>query len=299
MKYATLIVLVFHSFVHALDFRVASYNVENLFDLTNNGTEYEEYIPNTKYWHQKAYTNKLENIKRVLIDLDAEIVSLQEIESQEALNDLLKLLPKYKYSQFIKKKNSAIGLALISKYKINSYKTITVDNSNDRERDILKTNILIDNKEIIIYTNHWRSKRSKENYRILYAKALLDEIKLNTKDLDYIIIGDLNSNYNEFQTFKREKKLNNTYNITGINHVLNTTLHGNFINKQTIQIYNEIVHYNTWLDLELKNRFSSIYRKANTTPDNILLSKALFDTKNITYKDNSLEVFKPIYLFNN
>ena len=30
-------------------FKIASYNVENLFDLTKDGTEYTEYIPNTGY----------------------------------------------------------------------------------------------------------------------------------------------------------------------------------------------------------------------------------------------------------
>jgi len=43
--------------------KIASYNVENLFDLYKSGYEYKEYIPNTKSnWNQKTYKIKLKNI---------------------------------------------------------------------------------------------------------------------------------------------------------------------------------------------------------------------------------------------
>ena len=50
------------STVNALNFTVVSYNVENLFDLKNDGTEYEEYLPNSKYWNKKTLEIKLTNI---------------------------------------------------------------------------------------------------------------------------------------------------------------------------------------------------------------------------------------------
>ncbi|HIO71337.1 MAG TPA: hypothetical protein EYG60_05330, partial [Campylobacterales bacterium] len=47
--------------------RVANYNVENLFDLKYDGTEYREYIPNTPAgWNEKTYLAKLNNIARVI-----------------------------------------------------------------------------------------------------------------------------------------------------------------------------------------------------------------------------------------
>jgi hypothetical protein len=45
--------------IEAKTFKVASYNVENLFDLTRNGTEYTEYIPNTGY----SWTKNIAGIK--------------------------------------------------------------------------------------------------------------------------------------------------------------------------------------------------------------------------------------------
>jgi len=51
----------------AKDFRVASYNVENLFDLQRSGSEYSEYIPYTKYgWNKRAFSIKVNNIAHAI-----------------------------------------------------------------------------------------------------------------------------------------------------------------------------------------------------------------------------------------
>jgi len=53
----------------AQDFKIASYNVENIFDLKYDGTEYKEYIPNTNTnWNKKTYTIKLKNISKVTVN---------------------------------------------------------------------------------------------------------------------------------------------------------------------------------------------------------------------------------------
>ena len=74
----------------ATTIKIASYNVENLFDLYRSGQEYTEYIPFTRsQWNRKNFSIKIEHIARVIYDLDADIIALQEIESKEALNALL------------------------------------------------------------------------------------------------------------------------------------------------------------------------------------------------------------------
>ena len=46
---------------------IATYNVENLFDLKKSGFEYDEYIPNgVSEWNQKNYDIKLKNISKVI-----------------------------------------------------------------------------------------------------------------------------------------------------------------------------------------------------------------------------------------
>ncbi|RLA83523.1 MAG: endonuclease [Epsilonproteobacteria bacterium] len=280
------------------DFTVASYNTENLFDLKDNGTEYKEYKPNTKTWNEKAFYTKIKNISKTINHLNADILALQEIESKLALKKLQKKSSKYKYSKFIKKETASIGVAILSKYPIKKFKSIEVDNRDIYARDILKTSIIIEGKELIIYINHWRSKRASESKRIIYATALKRDIDNLPLDTDYIIVGDLNSDYDEYLSFKYNRKLNDSYGITGINQILNTTINSNFILKNNINNFDDIVHYNLWLDIDKKNRFSSKFRGDNNTPDHIIISKGLLDSQNISYVDNSFKVFKPKYLYN-
>jgi len=284
--------------LYALDFKVASYNVENFFDLHYDKTEYKEYKPNTKSWNKNAYTRKLQNISKVIQDLDADILALQEIESQRVLDAIVEKNPYYKYTKFLKNKNSAIGLALLSKFPIVKSDNVIVDKYDKYARDILKVTVSIENKPLLLYVNHWRSKKAKESQRIKYALALKKNIEKLDEFEDYIILGDLNSNYNEYQTFKYDKKLNDTFNITGINQILNTTTDENFIHKNTLFQYDFKVHFNTWLEVESYNRFSAKFKQHNNTPDNIILSKGLFDNRNISYINKSFNVFKPKYLYN-
>jgi len=207
---------------------------------------------------EKALNTKLNNITRVIKDIDADIISLQEIESKKALSLLLEKLKKYKHSYFLKNKNSAIGLAILSKFPIIKNQRIKINNFNKHSRPILKSTISINNHKLIVYTNHWKSKRSAESTRIPYAQSLIKDINKLNKDDDYIILGDLNSNYDEYLTFKNDRRLNDTQGITGINQVLNTSINENLIKKS--DIINEFnIHYNLWNELDINDRKSSIY----------------------------------------
>ncbi len=278
--------------VNALTFTVATYNVENLFDLKYQGNEYKEFIPNTKKWNSQKLNKKLNDISNIINSLDLDIVALQEIESKEALTLLLDKLPQYKYKYFYKKHTSAIGLSIISKYKIIKNEIITVEKFNKRSRDILKSTLLVDGKELIIFTNHWRSKKASENKRIPYAIALMKHIQSMPQSSEYIILGDLNSNYNEYKTFRYDTRLNNTSSITAINQILNTTINNQLVNKDLIiNNHDDKLHYNLWLDKKRSTRFSYIFRGEKETPDNIILPNTLFDNKGISYIPNSLNIY--------
>eukprot|EP01156_Anaeramoeba_ignava_P006742 Anaeramoba_ignava/a349444_377.p1 GENE.a349444_377~~a349444_377.p1 ORF type:complete len:226 (-),score=-4.15 a349444_377:19-696(-) len=204
--------------LYALDFKVASYNVENLFDLQYDGTEYKEYLPSSKYWNKQSFENKLNNLSRVITELNADILTLQEIESNKAFTTL-KEKTNYPYGVFLKKSTSSVGVGILSRYPITKWEKIDADRYDKHSRYILKAFLNINNKELIVYVNHWRSKRAAESSRIKYALSLKKDIEKLEEGKDYIILGDLNSNYNEYQTFKYEKELNDTYGITGINPV--------------------------------------------------------------------------------
>lgn len=294
-----LFLLLFSFSLFAKTFSVATYNVENLFDLHHDKTEYDEFIPNKNNWNKQTLEIKLENLAQVINDLNADIVALQEVESKKALELLLQKIPQYPYYDFVKNPSSSVGVAIISKYKITQSKSIAINSKESIERPIQKVTVSVDNKELIIFNNHWRSKRSAESTRINYAMSLQNYLEQLKQDSDYILVGDFNSNYDEFSTFKYEKELNDSHNITGINHILNTIIDDRYITKENILKEEKRVHYNLWLELPHQQRFSSVYKNTHNTPDNILVSKGLFDSNNISYVNNSFKNFTPNYLVNN
>ncbi len=284
--------------LNAYTFSIASYNVENLFDLNKDGNEYSEFIPDTKAnWNEKNFNIKINNLTKVIKDLDPDIIALQEIENRELMQLLLKKLPNYKYYSFIKYPDSAIGIGFLSKIKIKENKNLDVKVRNKIYRPILETTFVHENIEFKVFNNHWPSKASAESYRVKYAKNLQERVTSLPEDYDYILIGDFNSDYNEMQTFKTNHKLNNTRGITGINQILNTVIDDKFVTYDDILKNEKRVHYNLWLDIPTNERFSSKYKGGNVTPDNILISPALFDTKKVSYIPNSFTVFKPNYLY--
>ncbi len=300
MKKFFFLLLLLTKLLLAKEFTIASYNVENLFDLNFNKSDYKEYKPNSQSnWNKKSFEIKLDNTIKVLKDLDADIIALQEIENKELIKLLQKKIPQYKYSSFSKYSNSSVGLGFLSKIKIIDEKTINIKFADKSFRPILETTFLFENQEFKIFNNHWPSKRVNESYRIKYAKKLFDRINLLPKSYDYILVGDFNSNYNEFETIYYEKKLNSTNGLTGINHILNSYIDEHFIGKQEILNYKQRVFYNLWLELDINERFSSKFRGKNITPDNILLPYSMFDSEKISYVNNSFKVFKPSYLYKN
>ena len=297
MKVILLLSIVYFN-AFALNFKVLNYNVENLFDLKYNKTEYIEYIPNSQSnWNKSTLNIKLTNISKVINSIDADIVALQEIESLGVLKQLQKRNPEYKFINFHKKKTSAVGLGFLSKFEIIDSNIISINKFQNFSRPALDCVFKIGKKSFHIINSHWSSKRNPESSRIEYALAIYKYVKKLKNE--YIIVGDLNSNYNEFQTIKYNKKLNDTDGITGINQVLNTTIDQNFISKDDILTYDKRVHFNPWLELAKNERFSYKYRGKNNTPDNIIFSPFMFDDKDIEYKQNSFQVYKPNYLYKN
>jgi endonuclease/exonuclease/phosphatase family metal-dependent hydrolase len=299
MKFLLLIIPLL---LQALTFKVASYNVENLFDMHYSGHEYVEYIPNSKFgWNKITYQKKLQNISKVIYDLHADIIGLEEIESKQALLDLRKFIKKrglvYRYFAIADKKDSTVKVAILSRYQITKTREIKVSYLN-KYRDILEIHLLIAGKKLIIFVNHWKSKSGPESERIKYAKALKKRLSVIPKNKDYIVLGDFNSNYNEYITIRHNKKLNNTRGKTGINDILQTKIDGKMTTKNDVKTNCNLL-YNLWMDLPLGQRYSYIYHGEKDTIDNILIPCSMLNKSSISYIQNSFNVFKPPYLFKN
>jgi endonuclease/exonuclease/phosphatase family metal-dependent hydrolase len=287
--------------IEAKTFKIASYNLENLFDLSRDGTEYPEYIPNTSYGWTKDIANiKYTNIARVIKDLGGDVVALQEVESKKALitlrNKLKDFSVDYPYLEIADSKVMSVKCAVLSKFPIVEKEEIQVDNKI--ARNILKITVDIDGNRMILFINHWKSKRGPESMRIAYAKTLKKEVDKLKEDVDFILIGDFNSNYNEYITFRNSSRLNDTNSITGINHILRTIKDSKMVNETILikQASNKYL-YNLWLEIRKSIRWSCNFFGEKDSPDDIIVSKGLYDNKGISYVDNSFDRFDPVYLF--
>ncbi|MCG2710953.1 MAG: helix-hairpin-helix domain-containing protein [Candidatus Omnitrophica bacterium] len=295
------IIFAFSFPAQAKTFKIASYNVENLFDLVRDKTEYSEYIPNNPYgWNEQTFNIKLSNIAKVIKDLGADIMALQEIESEKALILLQQRLKEfnvdYPYLAIADSKPTAVKCALLSKFPILSKKEIKI--RDEAIRNILMCSVEIDNTPLIIFINHWKSKQGPESMRIAYAKALKKELKKIKNTTDFIILGDFNSNYNEYKTFLSSSKFNDTSGITGINHILKTVKNQQLVNEDTLREKNNSGYlYNLWLELDAPKRWSYNCFGRKDSPDSMILGLALYDNKGISYVDNSFDRFNPDYLF--
>ncbi len=287
----------------AQTFTVVSYNVENLFDLKTDSTEYAEYTPDGPYgWNRRMKDIKRDNIARVIRDIGAEIIALQEIESRLALDDLQQRLAQlntfYSHAAIADGESTAVKCAVLSKFPMVSITKIPVE--APATRAILKVVFDISGRRFIVYVNHWKSKSSPESHRIPSARALSKDIARLDKDADFILVGDFNSDYNEYETFVDIDRFNDTGGMTGINHVLGTIKDGRLVDETllTRQTGNRYL-YNLWLELSEFGRWSVNFFGRKNSPDAIIVSKGLYDDQGIAYVDNSFGRFDPDYLLVN
>ena len=281
-------------------FKVATYNVENLFDANVQGTEYNDYTPGKHNWNKRMMEIKLNHTAEVICDLDADILGLQEIENSIVFDALLKRLKRvgceYRYSAITHKKGAAIQVALISRFAIKNKKELQVSYS-PYTRNILEVEVDVHGKPLTVFSNHWKSKSRKgfESKRIKYAKRLEKRILAMPTNKEYVILGDLNSNYNAHLTLK--ERLNDSNGVTGIANILQTTKDRKLIQKHEILQSGKGSHYNTWQELPFKDRWSHKYYGNKSTLDHILLPSVMFNGKGFDYVNDSFAVFKAPYLF--
>ena len=287
-------------YLFSLSFKVASYNVENLFDDVRNGTEYDDYMPGRHNWTPRMVEIKLNHTAEVICDLDADIIGLQEIENEAILVRLQKRLKRvgcnYPYRAITKKKKTAIHVALLSRFPIVDKRVVQV-NYSKRDRTILETTLRIDGHLLTLFVNHWKSKSRSgtESRRIHYAKALMKRIERLPKGREYLILGDLNSHYDEYRVLS--ERLDDTGGITGVNHILKTIRDGELVTEEEILSDRNGSHYNLWLELSPARRWSHKFYGRRGSIDHILLPGSLFDGKGIDYVNNSFGVFRAPYLF--
>ncbi|MBN1525461.1 MAG: endonuclease/exonuclease/phosphatase family protein [Spirochaetales bacterium] len=190
---------------------IASYNVDNLFDDIDDGTEYTEFDPGTEKWTHALYQNKLAAILSAIRSIPdtPDILCLQEIENKNVL-ERIKTVLGYTWSVVPPKPESAATIGILSNLPV---KRVAVhklpDWENNPVREILETEIMINDIPVVLFNCHWKSKSGgaehTEPARLAASGTLKDRVAVLQKTrpgLRILITGDLNERHDEYELIK-------------------------------------------------------------------------------------------------
>ncbi len=201
------------SFKDAKDsFRIAFYNVENLFDTIDEPNKIDsEYMPNSSLkWNTQRYFAKQKNIARVVEAMNfPTILGMTEVENRRVLEDLIAqpVLSSKSYGivHFESPDERGIDVAMIyrkSEFDLKKQKTHTIKfpTFEDKTRDILEVNgILRGGIELTVFVNHFPSRRGgaeeSEPKRVYVASVLrkaVDSVFQKNPNARIVIMGDFN-----------------------------------------------------------------------------------------------------------
>ena len=161
---------------------VVSYNVQNLFDATDDGGEYRQFT-RAGGWTSELYTAKLRAIGSALRAAEpggADLVALQEVEHYDAARRLVDQELDglgYRHVVWLPDPHNATGPVVLSKLPVRRVGALWVDSSSpvddpadglkgglDRPlRPILEVEVALgaaaDAPSLFLFNNHWKSKR--------------------------------------------------------------------------------------------------------------------------------------------
>ncbi|WP_299556750.1 endonuclease [Seonamhaeicola sp.] len=199
---------------------IAFYNLENLFDLSDDEhTNDNDFLPTSaKKWTPKRYKNKLRklgfaisNIGRKETGKHPALIGLAEVENAKVIEDLLdsKHLADldYSYVHYESPDERGIDVALLydkTAFEVTHSETFTVHLTDDEglpdyTRDVLLVSGNLDGEAIHVIVNHWSSRREgteeTEPKRLASSEKVGDIItalKEENEAAKIVIIGDFN-----------------------------------------------------------------------------------------------------------
>lgn len=181
---------------------VATWNVQNLFDVTLDGNEYEEYRPSSG-WTQSAYESRLSNARKVLQSLpqsESYIIVLNEIEGPNVVEDLIKngdiAKMGLRYYACAGMEGGAIQTAVISSLPIAAAK---VHDVGEGQRPILEAEFDTSSGKIFVLALHLKSNigtssetAAKRREAALTVKDVSDQILSDNPGSVVLVCGDMN-----------------------------------------------------------------------------------------------------------
>ena len=242
----------------ASEISIATYNVQNLFDCKDDGSEYPDFKSSTSKWDCEVASSKLKRTRQVIDAIDTDIIALEEVENEQVLKALVGG-SEYKFIAFSKAKNSPVGLALISKIKPSGSEIFEVPNV--KTRNILKVVFEMEGKKFSVFVNHFPAYKNGINMQKKAERTLRAALG---NEQNAIVLGDFNSPYGQ------KSILNDIIATRGF--------------------------YDLYSFLAAKDRYSHAVHGKKRALDHVLLSPSFMANGDLSYVDGSFEVFKPSFV---
>ena len=242
----------------ASEISIATYNVQNLFDCKDDGSEYLDFKSSTSKWDCEAASSKLKRTRQIIDALDTDIIALEEVENEQVLKSLVEG-SDYKFIIFTKEKNSPVGLGIVSKIQPSSSEIFEVPNV--KTRNILKVVFEVEGKKFSIFVNHFPAYKNGINMQKKAERTLRAALG---NEQNAIVLGDFNSPYGQ------KSILNDIIATRGF--------------------------YDLYSFLVPKDRYSHAVHGKKRAIDHVLLSPSFMANGDLSYVDGSFEVFKPSFV---
>ena len=280
-----------------------SYNVQNIFDDTDNGTEYPEFDPSVSEWGTSQYNTRLFNLSEIIrrsVSGGPDLIALQEIENKRVAEDLVEDYLKgmgYNYIIVTDTENSAIQLGFISRLELKNIKVHQIlINGKLIGRPVLEASVLADTHILHVFNNHWKSKLGgaevTEPARIASAALLsrrIKELYLSDPMVEIVVLGDLNENWDEYHRNNgdyttalipyEDKPAHNVTGsilITGSKDIISYLSPADEIEQYSISLFSP---WCTYSDVD----GSYVYHNSWESIDHVLLNSALFNLTGFEY----------------
>lgn len=190
-------------------FRVATWNVENLFDTVHDPRKDDhEFLPAaTRHWDGARYWRKLRNIAQTLAAMELPaVVALQEVENDTVLRDLTRRTQLWPagYRHIVTDSPDVRGVDVALLYRPEAFRLLSwhavripsAEHGLSPTRDILVATGLVGQDTLHVCVVHMPSRRnsnrrSAQNRRL--AMQTLCHVVDSLSDRKVVVIGDFNA----------------------------------------------------------------------------------------------------------
>jgi endonuclease/exonuclease/phosphatase family metal-dependent hydrolase len=290
-----------------------SWNVENLFDDVDDGTEFADYDPGRGRWDSEGFRLRVDTVAEVIrkaVPGGPDVIVLQEVENANALRALVAEALKdlgYAWVAIVPKPGLPANVAVVSRVPIARVHTIEISAYGGNElRDLLEVEIEQGGHQLHVIDNHWKAKsggtRETEPWRIEAAARLgrrVREILAADPSADVVAAGDFNESVDEWRQADRAWQVG----LVPVDENPPTS----FLDR-TILLADDtdsaglhdgaLALYDPWFEIAESERGSYRYQGRWQTVDHVLLSPGLFDDQGWRYRPGGFRVMRLSFMLN-